>query len=304
MESLTKTTSYNYRVFGLEIESMLQCPELLTGGGGGDVSIHFGSVPSSLSGAKVKGQGYEAAQDRLLFTVDEVGRYLITDGNRVLIERFPGVEELTLRLYLLGSALGALLHQRGLLTLHGSAVATPTGCAIFLGESGMGKSTLAAAMGQRGYRLVTDDVCCIEIGEAGKPVIRPGYPQIKLWADAARMLGEEMKSLRRLHPDFDKGGLVIDEGFSDAPLPLDRVYLLDVGQNSHCELQPLAGFEKLSALTCQTYRWYFLEGLGQKIDHFQQCATLAKQIPLTRIIRPREGNCIDEVADLVAGDWA
>ena len=45
----------------------------------------------------------------------KVGRYRIEAGNRITVESEPGVPERNVRLFLLGSAFGVLLHQRGLL---------------------------------------------------------------------------------------------------------------------------------------------------------------------------------------------
>ena len=70
--------------------------------------------------------------------------------------------------------------------LHASAVRVNGRAVLFCGSSGAGKSTLAAALAQRGYPLVTDDVCTLSIGEAGAPVVYPDGRQLKFWAQAIR----------------------------------------------------------------------------------------------------------------------
>ncbi|NBC85561.1 MAG: hypothetical protein GVY25_05150, partial [Bacteroidetes bacterium] len=50
----------------------------------------------------------------------------------------PDVAEGTLRAPLLGVVLGTLLHQRGLHTLHASAVVVDGGAVAFVGEKGAG----------------------------------------------------------------------------------------------------------------------------------------------------------------------
>jgi len=84
------------------------------------------------------------------------------------------------RLFLLGSAIGALMHQRGLLVLHGSTVKVGDECVVFLGSSGVGKSTLATQLRHRGYACLGDDVCAISIGEDGVPYAAPAYPPASL----------------------------------------------------------------------------------------------------------------------------
>ena len=66
-------------------------------------------------------------------------------GNRISFSPAAGAEETAVRLYLLGTCMGALLFQRKLLPLHGSAVVINGKAYAFVGDSGAGKSTLAAA---------------------------------------------------------------------------------------------------------------------------------------------------------------
>jgi len=66
------------------------------------------------------------------------------------------------RLYLLGSAWGALCYQRDLLVLHASAVRVDGRAVAFCGRPGMGKSTLAAWLAESGHALVSDDLARFE----------------------------------------------------------------------------------------------------------------------------------------------
>ena len=79
----------------------------------------------------------------------------------IVAEPRQGVPDSNVRLFLLGSAMGALLHQRGLLPLHTNAVEVGGRAFAFMGKSGAGKSTLAAWFHDRGFRIVADDVCVV-----------------------------------------------------------------------------------------------------------------------------------------------
>jgi hypothetical protein len=81
----------------------------------------------------------------------------------------------------------ALAHQ-GHFIFHGSAVALDGESAIaFLGPSGRGKSTLAAAFALRGCPYLTDDVLQVhQDGEACHVIPRP--PSLRLWEDARNEL--------------------------------------------------------------------------------------------------------------------
>ena len=59
----------------------------------------------------------------LRLTVEEIGRFRITNGTHIAWHReHPGVSDQDIRTFLLGSAVGALLIQRGMLVLHGNAL--------------------------------------------------------------------------------------------------------------------------------------------------------------------------------------
>ena len=95
---------------------------------------------------------------------EQVARYLVSGGCEIIIEPHPTATEKDVRLFLLGSAMGALLLQRGIWPLHGSAIAGRSGAALFVGVSGSGKSTLVGAFHQRGFQVLADDVCAITAG--------------------------------------------------------------------------------------------------------------------------------------------
>ena len=139
-----------YECWGLRIHSELPCPELMEGGGEAEVFVRFGRVPERLPEVKIRGVFFEMNENEFLLKVDGVAGYWVGNGNEILIEPCESAEESAIRLFLLGSAFGALLHQRGLVPFHGSAVEIDGRAVMFVGPSGTGKSTLAAALCPKG----------------------------------------------------------------------------------------------------------------------------------------------------------
>src|SRR6478672_1768998 len=92
------------------------------------------------------------------------GRFLLRAGEEILIDLAPSSNEDDVRAYLLGSVFGALCHQRGITSLHASAIDWADGCVVFVGESGAGKSTLVGALALRGYEVIADDECFLQLG--------------------------------------------------------------------------------------------------------------------------------------------
>jgi hypothetical protein len=294
---------FSYTAYGLNILSELPLPELTPGelGAGVDVFIRLGKVNRFPLETEPQAGCFYATSDEAYFFWEEDGAYLVRGGREIIVEPFPGVEDGMLRLVILGMALGVLLHQRGLLTLHASAVAVNGGAVAFMGEKGGGKSTTAAALHTHGHTIVADDVVAINIDDAGSPMVFPGFPQLKLWPEAAEFLGDEPKTLPRLHPLLEKRARCVTAlGFQQMPLPLQRIYILAEG-TTH-EVEPLQPQERFIELMRHSYALRFLRNTGATVSHFRQCMRLASSVPIVRLKRPRSLSALQDVVKLVLKD--
>jgi len=295
---------YRYNVFGLHILSDIILPELLVATDifdTPDVHITLGRVPSHIKDPIEKTERYQVAKNQFLFQVPEVGSYYVTDGTQIVIEPFAQAEERFLRLFLLGTAFGALLMQRRILPIHGSAVVIDGRCVIFTGTSGVGKSTLLAAFRKRGYSFLTDDVAAVTVGADGVAWVHSAYPQQKLWRDSAENMGVDTAPLSSVFigRNQDKFTVPIDKGFCPSPMPLLAVYELGAENCRDVSLRLLTGVEKLPVFIRHTYRAWLLDGLGLKAEHFRYCATIAGQVEVSRLTRPIGAFCMEEQIRLV-----
>lgn len=302
--SLETGTPYHYTMYGLKVASCLSLPACPSNGEEPDVHIRPGKVPETLSDSRTEGVLYQTAPNQFLFYHAGVARYLVSNGTEILIEPAPGADETRLRLFLLSSVFGALLHQRSLLPLHGSAISINGEAVVFLGISGAGKSTLAAAFLKRGYPVLSDDISVISVNGNTKPVVYPGYPQIRLWADAAPKVDQVPENLVQMLPDLGKYLLSIPDQFCQTPLPLKRIYVLSISPVGGLDMGPLTGMGKLEALNDHTYRANFLDGMGNKAAHFKSCAAVSKNIALTWVTRPRRPFLLDELVQLLEQDFS
>ncbi len=179
---------YYYQAFGLAIRSELQLPELIEGSAGKyDVDILFPRPDEAGTLDRFSETTLRVTDGEAYFSYAGIGSFLIRAGNQILIDPAPGVDEGSLRLFLLGNVLGTLAFLRGFLVLHGSAVAIDGQGVAFLGHSGEGKSTMAAAFSDK-YPLIADDVLVIRTDEA-VPLICPAFPHLKLLSGNGRLLG-------------------------------------------------------------------------------------------------------------------
>ena len=181
-----------YRAYEINFASEIEFPGMATTDDDPAlprVTIRRGEVPEFLDGRQDDNSYYQVEPHRILLRIDGVARYLISKGRDITVAPAPEAHPDTVRLFLLGSSMGALLYQRGLLPLHGSAIETPRGAMVFVGPQGIGKSTLAAHFQRRGYRILSDDVCVLARDGSDGLRVLPAFPKLRLCPDALERLG-------------------------------------------------------------------------------------------------------------------
>ena len=301
ISEVNKTGGYIYKVFGLTIESETECPELMHSDGIPQVKITYGSIPENLASPVSKGVRFQAAPGEFLLKVDNVAGYHVRAGNSITIQPAKGSNEEEIRLFLLGSAFGALILQRGLFPFHGSGIALENKGIIFSGPSGSGKSTLAGAFLKKGYPLIADDVSVVEIRNS-IPFIHPGYPQMKLWKDSLEKLEQYEEDMPRVRKMLEKYRLDVTSSFIDNEVPLSSVYILHSTNKEGVELEGISGIEKFNALRNNTYRYNFIRGLKQEELHFKYLASVAGKLNVKRITRTNRSFMIDELVEVILKD--
>lgn len=292
---------FSYVAYGLGIRSVLPIPELIAGETRTDVIISLGSVDRPPSEAATRGSRFHAIGGEVRLFYDKVGTFLVREGHEIVAQPLPGVEEQVLRLFILGPAFAVLLHQRGRLVLHASAVAVDSGAVVFLGGPGWGKSTMAAALYARGHGIVADDVVAVDLNGAKGPLVFPAFPQLKLWPEATVSLGDVSETLPRLHPRLEKRACAVTRRFSQAPLPLSHIYVLEEGTDHLIE--PIGNQDALVELVRHSYAVRLLQPVNASL-HFLQCANLANRLHVRRLKRPRSLPALPALARLVEEDLA
>ena len=292
-----------FTAYNLSIESELALPELplcTQSVGAPDVTVRFAKVPpEGLPEGKKLGPFLWVTPDQLWLQVPRVARFWIKAGNSIDIDPEPGIDEDSLRVFLLGSALGALLFQRGHLVLHGNAIRIGNQVMVCVGQSGAGKSTLAAGFMQRGYDILADDVVPVD----AQCRALPGFPRIKLWQDVADKLNIDTSGLQRIRPGIEKFNYPLSP-LDSAPLPIRWVYILRSDPADAFTFTPIQGMQRFLPLRANTYRVKYLEGMSLKAEHLKLCGQLASSIRLARVARPKSGFKLDGLIDHLLADMA
>ena len=289
---------HHYAAYGLRVHSPIALPFVPASSGpdeAPDVAVRVGAVPAALPAPVDKRGHWQSAPGAFLLNVDGVARYLVTEGRDILVE--PRGSDRDVSVFLTGSVFAALLQQRGVVTLHASAIETQAGAVLFLGRSGDGKSSLLAAMVQRGHAMLADDVAGVVLDRGGRPMVLSAFPCARLWADVLDELGWQPRTRRRVRKDMEKY-LVPVERFRAAPLAVRAAYMLTPSPGIGIEIEPCtrrAAFECL--LRKYTYRKGYLSGLSQRPAHFRAVAAMARQVPVVRVKRPAHPLRINALAD-------
>ncbi|MBN1138598.1 MAG: hypothetical protein JXM73_18575 [Anaerolineae bacterium] len=232
--------------------------------------------------------------------------YLYAD--RILCRPATLLPDEMIEIRLLGPVLSFWLERRGLPTLHAAAVTKNGRTAVFLSGNRGGKSSLAAALLQAGYSLLTDDVLAIE-RRASTFFARSGYPQMRLWPDQAHhFLGHA--GLERVLADCDKRRVPIGPGrfglFCPTSQPLTCIYLPDrhcpeiSGSNVTIAAVPphFAAFE----LVRHTFTPRLVEAAGLQSARLALFSALIEAIQVRRVSYPNGYESLPAARDAILAD--
>lgn len=276
--------SFRYTIFGLTVDSQLECPELMPGLDDADPDFRIiqEDIPEQLEGATQRTRYGQYAPGIYQLQIDEVARYRAEGGRVIRVNPDPRAAEGDVRLWLLGTCLGALLYQRGLLPLHVSAVAVDGQAFAFCGESGAGKSTLASALHRKGFPLLTDDVGLAVPGADGV-LLYPGMPRIKLWHDTLQEF--ELADTPGLIRDLtrtDKFHVPVHQGFQSSALPLAGIYVLQRAPDDQTRIERVSGHQAIGLIRDNSYRPTLPIRLGHAAAFLRNCGGVTSQ---TRVYR-------------------
>jgi len=297
-----------------------------------DFQTQFAPVASTLEGATARGVLWQAAPDRFVLDVPDVARYLVSDGAVITIDRAPDVRDEEVTRFLRMTPLAALFFQRGSLAFH-AAAASPlppqqgqtsvdgegkAGAILIAGDSGVGKSTLLAALLKRGWRMLADDLAVVEVDAGGQLVVLPAFPEIVLWPDAVEKLGLSAataagapgfaqgspsagpaRPLTRYDFSDPPGRSIMTSQLAPTPQPLRAIYWLSVHSKGEIEMSELKGAERFRALGTLTYNSHIADALLDRAAYLRLASAIAQAIPLYRLRRPRGQWSATELADKI-----
>lgn len=220
---------------------------------------------------------------------------LSRDGTACTAHPVPDVPQGTLDHLFLNQVLPLALSRQGRLVLHGSAVTVNEVAAAFIGNSGQGKSTLAASFATAGFGFLTDDGLQLQ-WQDDVCVALPSHPSIRLWEDSREALVAPDAAVAPEVSYTSKarllaGGSIV---FRDRPAALQRVFFLGDGVADDVLFKPLSSAEALHELVKHSFL-LDIEEQAMLAWHFDEVARLAALPVYFRLDYPRRYDQLDRV---------
>ena len=187
-----------------------------------------------------------------------------------------------------------LLNHSGKLVLHAAAIVLNRQALAFCGNSGRGKSTLAASFARRGYPFLTDDGLHLEPAAAGYLAF-PSLDSVRLRLDSESALFTRSSS--------DSGSSPLEKALLPAgltmphqscPVPLQAIYFMGEGTAEKVEFGRLAPGEALIELI----RHAFILDVDDRARvraNFDRLADLSESVPVFTLDYPRRYDMLGDV---------
>jgi len=323
-----KELGFNYFVFGLHLRSNLPLPGVNPDNSSTEafeVELHLGLRPYSDEENPLRSEEltYVSADTNAagepalrIFKVDqgafvrlayEDGTQFWLDGKRENIwATWPLASCIeNAASYLLGPILGLVLRLRGVTCLHASAVAFGDRSVAFVGQTGAGKSTTAAAFARQGYGVISDDIVAL-VEREGALHVMPAYPHLCLWPESVKMLYDSPEALPRLIPDWDKRQLTLgEEGtrFESRCLPLGAIYILSERRPDPApSIEAIRPQNALLALVADTYANKILDR-EMRAREFAVLGRLVTTVPIRRVYPHEDLTRLAELCRVIREDF-
>ena len=269
VEGKRDRVGFRFGPFRYESDIDLTAMGLRRDGGGISVRVRVGAAPA-MEGLQAVADGVTAGPTGCVLRVAGTGVFAVVGRDEVWVEPAEDADPVDVRGYLTAWVFGALCHANGMLPLHASAVERAGVATAFCGESGTGKSTLAAFLEGRGWQVLADDICLLEEDGEGMRIL-PVASWMKLWRGSLEALGRLAEEGTRTFSDEDKYRVpLVADGVPVAGRRLRHVVFPVRGEGAQMEQMSVAA--TVARMMDAVYLRHVAYGMGTEERLFAQCA--------------------------------
>ncbi|NRB71513.1 MAG: hypothetical protein HRU51_06310 [Xanthomonadales bacterium] len=182
-----------------------------------------------------------------------------------------------------------MAHQ-GRLILHASAVSLKAGeCFLFLGDSGYGKSTLAASLLAAGAIVLADD--CVELSvHRGRVYARGAFPGLRLRDDSQRQALPLQRELIHSMGSYNGKQVFRVAQMPDAGYRVTQAFALNspLSPTSDLSYQRIDGMQAVMIMLRGLFRLDPAKDADRGPEFASVCALFAAGLEVTQLAYPRD----------------
>jgi len=293
-----------YLAYGIPIISSVELPafveysdEIITK----PIYISQGKVPNTLQNPALEEKPFSSFnENELLYTLPNVARYYVRNGEQIIIESLEG-DWSEILLFFYSNCMAAALFQRDLIPFHVSGVfVNENKVLLFAAPSRTGKSTTSVMLQQKGYAPFTDDTAVLYVVD-GKCFAQASYPMIRLWQNSITqqtVLAENKKQSIITNIEIDKYGFVFHQQFVTEKVEVAGIVFLEE-EGNEIQIQKNKLNLAIEHLGNNIYRKQWINGMKKHILQFKQLTSIMNAVPTWHATRPKAQATFESFADAI-----
>lgn len=288
-----------YRLHGLNISSEIELSNWPLGSGACDVFIRWGDVSTQIVGGRKVGEAFVGREKIGLLTYLELGPISIENGRTITVAASAARSPEVLQKVLSGTAIALLMHQRGSIVLHASSVLFDGRVILLMGPSGVGKSTTAAALVQRGATLIADDITVLDVDSSGTFCAFPGLQTLRLNRDSVDSFPFLVNRGKSIDPANDKRLFDISGESTEPAFPVASICYLQPATVDTPQARQIDGAARWAILRRNSFRPRMADVVSPPRRRFELYNSLTATIDLREVLRPKSRFCLDQLCAVV-----
>lgn len=293
---------HKYNIYGININSQLNIPFL-------NIVKSFDSKQPTLVIEVVdnlsfiiknqinNGLGIDSEGD-IILDIPSIGCYKITD-DKITIKYHKDIDSQTIVNFLVSAAIPYFLAKQGKIILRGCSFTSDNETAnLLLGNSGVGKSTVLAALAKKDYKILADQFCVLSLID-DKVYVESAFAYIKLWLQATKQLEIDNTNLLKVRPKLKR--FYWQAPFCNKKLPVKNVFKLRT-QNLESQnlLEKIYGIEKISLVHDSIFADKLVSiDKKSKLEKAKISFKLASQASFSKILNIRTKTTIQDLVELI-----
>lgn len=293
-----------YNAFGLTVGSEFMLSELESISNKNhhsDVLIKRGSVdfdnPNALK--LFEDVFYIKNENSFCLFVKNIATYGVTNGREIIIDVKKKSFLNEYKIFLYGTCFAALLLQRKQVCLHAAGIITGNKANLFLGYSGLGKSTLTCYFVKNGFKFLGDDVLPLKFNAINQLQVGYSMPFVKIWEESLSKFKIPRANVVQMRDDVQKFRWVSQHSHVREFLSIKQIIILNWTNNNPFSLQKVTPIEALIYLKEHIYRPQFYTESDENVLLLKIISYLANNQNITLVKGIRSFKSLNNIRELL-----